>query len=131
MLSLRTLRLAIAKLKRRKHGRRRGAVFAFAMRDKPPSDQPPGWRAWPANHDSEGAIDLSKLRFKISMSLDGFVAGPSQSVEHPRGIGGGRLAFTSGLFGLRCFARSLGLTAEGSMRALRSSRSLSPASVPP
>jgi len=34
---------------------------------------------------------VSKLRFKISMSLDGFVAGPSQSVENPLGIGGMRL----------------------------------------
>lgn len=34
---------------------------------------------------------MPKLRFKISMSLDGFVAGPHQSVEHPLGIGGGRL----------------------------------------
>jgi dihydrofolate reductase len=34
---------------------------------------------------------VSKLRFKISMSLDGFVAGPSQSVDNPLGIGGTRL----------------------------------------
>ena len=34
---------------------------------------------------------MSKLRFKISMSLDGFVAGPTQSVENPLGIGGMRL----------------------------------------
>lgn len=34
---------------------------------------------------------MSKLRFKISMSLDGFIAGPGQSVENPLGIGGGRL----------------------------------------
>jgi dihydrofolate reductase len=34
---------------------------------------------------------VSKLRFKISMSLDGFVAGPSQSVANPLGIGGERL----------------------------------------
>jgi len=34
---------------------------------------------------------MSKLRFKISMSLDGFVAGPSQRVANPLGIGGGRL----------------------------------------
>jgi dihydrofolate reductase len=34
---------------------------------------------------------LSKLRFKISMSLDGFVAGPGQSVDNPLGIGGMRL----------------------------------------
>jgi dihydrofolate reductase len=34
---------------------------------------------------------VTKLRFKISMSLDGFVAGPSQSVKNPLGIGGERL----------------------------------------
>jgi dihydrofolate reductase len=34
---------------------------------------------------------VSKLRFRISMSFDGFVAGPSQSVENPLGIGGMRL----------------------------------------
>ena len=34
---------------------------------------------------------MSKLRLKISMSLDGFVAGPGQSVDHPLGIGGMRL----------------------------------------
>jgi hypothetical protein len=34
---------------------------------------------------------MSKLRFRISMSLDGFMAGPSQSVNNPLGIGGMRL----------------------------------------
>ena len=34
---------------------------------------------------------MSKLRLKISMSLDGFVAGPDQSVDNPLGIGGMRL----------------------------------------
>ena len=34
---------------------------------------------------------MPKLRFWISMSLDGFVAGPGQSVENPLGIGGMRL----------------------------------------
>jgi len=34
---------------------------------------------------------VPKLRFKISMSLDGFIAGPSQSVDNPLGIGGMRL----------------------------------------
>jgi dihydrofolate reductase len=34
---------------------------------------------------------MSKLRFRISMSLDGFVAGPEQSAKHPLGIGGERL----------------------------------------
>ena len=44
---------------------------------------------------------MSKLRFKISMSLDGFVAGPSQSVDNPLGIGGTRLhewAFALAIF---------------------------------
>jgi dihydrofolate reductase len=34
---------------------------------------------------------MSKLRFRISMSLDGFVAGPHQSVDNPLGVGGLRL----------------------------------------
>lgn len=34
---------------------------------------------------------MSKLRLKISMSLDGFIAGPDQSVTNPLGVGGMRL----------------------------------------
>src|SRR3954467_4768915 len=34
---------------------------------------------------------MSKLRCHISMSVDGFVAGPNQSEEHPPGDGGERL----------------------------------------
>ena len=34
---------------------------------------------------------MSKLRFDISMSLDGYVAGPDQSEENPLGKGGERL----------------------------------------
>jgi dihydrofolate reductase len=34
---------------------------------------------------------MSKLRFTISMSLDGFVAGPRQDVDNPLGVGGMRL----------------------------------------
>jgi hypothetical protein len=37
---------------------------------------------------------LSKLRFKISMSLDGFVAGPGQSVDSPLGLHGLELVRT-------------------------------------
>ena len=33
---------------------------------------------------------MSKLRLRISMSLDGYVAGPDQSVQNPLGIGGER-----------------------------------------
>ena len=32
-----------------------------------------------------------KLRFRISVSLDGFVAGPNQSLKEPLGVGGERL----------------------------------------
>jgi dihydrofolate reductase len=31
---------------------------------------------------------MSKLRLRISMSLDGFIAGPEQSLDNPLGIGG-------------------------------------------
>ena len=34
---------------------------------------------------------MSRLRFTISMSLDGFVAGPNQSIDDPLGVGGMRL----------------------------------------
>jgi dihydrofolate reductase len=34
---------------------------------------------------------VSKLRFNIAMSLDGFIAGPEQSEENPLGIGGEQL----------------------------------------
>jgi dihydrofolate reductase len=34
---------------------------------------------------------MSKLRFQISMSLDGFIAGPNQSEENPLGEGGEQL----------------------------------------
>jgi len=34
-----------------------------------------------------GGEDVSKLRLKISMSLDGFIAGPRQSLDNPLGMG--------------------------------------------
>jgi len=34
---------------------------------------------------------MMKLRFQISMSVDGFIAGPNQSEEHPLGEGGEQL----------------------------------------
>jgi dihydrofolate reductase len=34
---------------------------------------------------------MSRLRFKIAMSLDGYVAGPDQSMANPLGLGGLRL----------------------------------------
>ena len=34
---------------------------------------------------------MSKLKLNITMSIDGFVAGPGQSPEHPLGVGGEQL----------------------------------------
>jgi dihydrofolate reductase len=50
---------------------------------------------------------MSKLRFRISMSLDGFVAGPNQSVEHPLGVGGTRLH--EWVFGVKAWRAAHGL----------------------
>jgi dihydrofolate reductase len=36
-------------------------------------------------------MHMSKLRFRISMSLDGFIAGPEQNVKNPLGINGMKL----------------------------------------
>jgi len=50
---------------------------------------------------------MSKLRFRIAMSLDGFVAGPNQSTDNPLGVGGMRLHEWA--FGLAAFRRPHGL----------------------
>jgi hypothetical protein len=34
---------------------------------------------------------MSKVRVQITVSLDGYAAGPNQSLEHPLGEGGGSL----------------------------------------
>ncbi len=34
---------------------------------------------------------MTRVRFRIAISLDGFVAGPNQSVENPLGVGGEQL----------------------------------------
>ena len=52
-------------------------------------------------------MNKPKLRLKISMSLDGFVAGPNQSVDNPLGIGGMRLHEWA--FPLRAFREMHGL----------------------
>src|SRR3954470_20750183 len=54
------------------------------------------WAGMPARHGSgveprSTGEHMSKLRFRISMSLDGFVAGPNQSRQEPLGVGGERL----------------------------------------
>jgi dihydrofolate reductase len=50
---------------------------------------------------------MSKLCFRISMSLDGFVAGPEQSVKNPLGIGGMKLH--EWVFPLRAWRETHGL----------------------
>jgi dihydrofolate reductase len=50
---------------------------------------------------------VSKLRFRIAMSLDGYVAGPSQSVQNPLGVGGMRLHHW--VFGLKVWRATQGL----------------------
>jgi len=49
---------------------------------------------------------MSKLRFTISMSLDGFIAGPNQSVANPLGMGGMRLH--EWIFPLKAFRKMHG-----------------------
>jgi dihydrofolate reductase len=51
-------------------------------------------------------VPVSKLRLQISMSLDGFVAGPEQSLDHPLGRGG--MALHDWVFGLRAWRASHG-----------------------
>src|SRR5438045_2028346 len=41
----------------------------------------------PTSKSTEGG-SMSKLKLNITMSIDGFVAGPDQSPEHPLGVGG-------------------------------------------
>lgn len=49
---------------------------------------------------------MGKLRFEITMSLDGFTTGPDPGFEHPLGIGGDRLHQWA--HGLRSFRESHG-----------------------
>ena len=51
---------------------------------------------------------VSRLRVRISMSLDGFVAGPHQSVKNPLGVGGDRLHEWA--FALETFRAQHGMT---------------------
>ena len=50
---------------------------------------------------------MGRLRLNITMSLDGYVAGPNQSVEHPLGEGGQRLHEWA--FAVRTFRETHGL----------------------
>jgi dihydrofolate reductase len=51
---------------------------------------------------------VSKLKLKISMSLDGFVAGPEQSVANPIGVGGMKLH--EWVFPLKAWREQMGMT---------------------
>ena len=54
---------------------------------------------------------MSRLRFNITMTLDGYVAGPKQSVEHPLGEGADHIH--DWLFGLKTFQKTHGLDGPG------------------
>jgi hypothetical protein len=51
---------------------------------------------------------MAKLILEVSMSLDGFIAGPNQTLERPLGEGGDRLH--EWLFGLKSFRERHGLS---------------------
>src|SRR5215212_5124101 len=59
----------------------------------------------PTSMSTEGG-SMSKLKLNITMSIDGFVAGPDQSPEHPLGVGGEELH--EWLVPLRAFRESHG-----------------------
>ncbi len=50
---------------------------------------------------------MAKLRFNVTMSLDGYIAGPRQTLEHPLGEGG--LALHQWAFATRSFRATHGL----------------------
>ena len=50
---------------------------------------------------------MTSLRFQISISLDGYAAGPNQSLEHPLGVGGHQLHQWA--FGARTFRQTHGM----------------------
>jgi dihydrofolate reductase len=54
---------------------------------------------------------MSKLKLNITMSLDGYVAGPDQSLQHPLGIGGEQLH--TWLVPLKAFRGSHGNDEDG------------------
>jgi dihydrofolate reductase len=54
---------------------------------------------------------MSKLRLNITMTLDGYVAGPNQSVENPLGEGGERMH--EWLFNLKTFREIQGYPGDG------------------
>lgn len=54
---------------------------------------------------------MSKLRFQITMTLDGYVAGPNQSVQNPLGEGGSRIHDWA--YRLRSFRELHGDTGDG------------------
>jgi len=58
---------------------------------------------------------MAKLRLHLSISLDGYVAGPNQTEEEPLGVGGERLH--DWLIPLEVFKRSHGREEEGEVTA--------------
>src|SRR5207247_3550318 len=66
------------------------------------------WSSSPTNRQQrrDRRISMSRLNLHITMSLEGYVAGPDQSTQHPLGIGGEQLH--DWLVPLRAFRESHG-----------------------
>jgi hypothetical protein len=71
-----------------------------------PSGNSRGFRAMSFDAGS-GLRDMSKVRVHITVSADGYVAGPNQSLENPLGEGGGSLHDWA--LGLRAFREPHGM----------------------
>jgi dihydrofolate reductase len=56
---------------------------------------------------------MSKLKFTITMSLDGYTAGPDQSLDHPLGVGG--MALHEWAVATRSFKESHGIDDDGEL----------------
>src|SRR3954462_9505733 len=82
----------------------------------------------PTSMSTEGGR-MSTLKLNITMSIDGFVAGPDQSPEHPLGVGGEELH--DWLVPLKAFRESHGEEGGTSTRARRSPRTFSAAPARP
>jgi len=69
---------------------------------------------------------MSKLRCRLSISLDGFVAGPNQSEENPLGEGGG-----PNMFGPARSAVAPGATSSGRAGGAMTLPTITPCSSSP
>jgi dihydrofolate reductase len=65
--------------------------------------------------EHEGSATMTRLRLDISMSLDGFIAGPDQTLEEPLGKGG--MGLHEWVFPLKSFREKHGMGEGGETNA--------------